>query len=60
MGRGWVGASAGLVYYQHMEVLIVLAVAAAIAGSLVWGRRQFRGEIDRARRIRRANRSDRS
>jgi hypothetical protein len=38
----------------------VLAGGAAAAGSAVlWGRRYFRHEIDRARRIRRANRNSR-
>ena len=39
-----------------MEFLIVLAVLAAIAGGVLWGRKYFRHEIDRAKRIRRANR----
>ncbi|WAP52564.1 hypothetical protein OL239_04800 [Arthrobacter sp. ATA002] len=43
-----------------MELLIILAVVLAVAGSVAWGRRKFRREIDRAKRIRRANRDPRS
>ncbi|CEA08883.1 hypothetical protein BN1051_02241 [Arthrobacter saudimassiliensis] len=39
-----------------MELLIVLGAAAAVAGGTVWVRRNFRSEIDRAKRIRRARR----
>ena len=39
-----------------MELLIILAVVVAIAGVFVWGRKSFRQEIDRAKRIRRSNR----
>lgn len=42
-----------------MEFLIFAAVAAAVVGAVVWVRRHFRQEIDRARRIRRANRNGR-
>ncbi|WP_273544390.1 hypothetical protein [Arthrobacter jiangjiafuii] len=42
-----------------MEILIVLAVVVALAGAVGWGRRHFRREIDRAKRIRRANRNGR-
>lgn len=38
-----------------MEFLIFLVVVAAIAGAVVWGRKYFRHEIDRAKRINRAN-----
>ncbi|MDR6638128.1 MULTISPECIES: hypothetical protein [Paenarthrobacter] len=41
-----------------MEFLIVLAVIAAIGGGVVWGRKNFRTEIDRAKRIRRANKNN--
>lgn len=41
-----------------MEFLIVLAVIAAIGGGVVWGRKNFRTEIDRANRIRRANKNN--
>ena len=40
-----------------MEFLIFLVVIAAIAGSVVWGRKYFRHEIDRAKRINRANKN---
>ncbi|GAA3294602.1 hypothetical protein ACFFON_12425 [Arthrobacter citreus] len=43
-----------------MELLIVLAVVVAVAGGVAWGRRSFRSEIDRAKRIRRANRDGQS
>ena len=43
-----------------MEFLIFLVVIAAVAGAVVWGRRHFSSEIDRAKRIRRANRGGRS
>lgn len=39
-----------------MEWLIVLLVVVAVAVVGGWGYRAFRPEIDRARRIRRANR----
>ncbi|WP_426299111.1 hypothetical protein [Arthrobacter sp. R-11] len=39
-----------------MEFLIVLAVLAVVAVGILWGRKYFRREIDRAKRIRRANR----
>ena len=42
-----------------MELLIFLVIAAAVVGGAAWGRKHFSHEIDRARRIRRANRSDR-
>ncbi|MGW9403237.1 hypothetical protein ACWGQ2_04610 [Arthrobacter sp. NPDC055585] len=41
-----------------MELLIFLVVAAAVVGGLAWGRRHFSSEIDRAKRIRRANRNE--
>ncbi|EMY35316.1 hypothetical protein D477_004786 [Arthrobacter crystallopoietes BAB-32] len=34
---------------------IVIGVVVAVAGAVAWGRRYFRHEIDRAKRIRRAN-----
>ncbi|MGF9662626.1 hypothetical protein AAIH25_12230 [Arthrobacter crystallopoietes] len=34
---------------------IVIGVVVAIAGTVMWGRRYFRHEIERAKRIRRAN-----
>ena len=34
---------------------IVIGVVVAVAGAAAWGRRYFRHEIDRAKRIRRAN-----
>ena len=40
-----------------MEFLIFLVVIAAIAGSVVWGRKYYRHEIDRAKRINRANKN---
>lgn len=43
----------------RMEFLIFLAVVAAIGGGVVWGRKNFRNEIDRAKRIRRANKNNR-
>ncbi|MDN3903770.1 hypothetical protein [Arthrobacter sp. YD2] len=42
-----------------MEFLIFLAIAAAAAAGIGWARRRFRPELDRARRIRRANREGR-
>lgn len=39
-----------------MELLIILAVIVAVAGAVAWGRRTFRHEIDRTKRIRRSNR----
>jgi hypothetical protein len=40
-----------------MEFLIFLAVIAAIGGGVIWGRKNFRNEIERAKRIRRANKN---
>jgi uncharacterized protein YneF (UPF0154 family) len=40
-----------------VEFLIVLAILAAAAGGVLWGRKYFRHEIDRAKRIRRANKN---
>lgn len=40
-----------------MEILIFLAVVAAIGGGVVWGRKHFGKEIDRAKRINRANKN---
>lgn len=39
-----------------MEFFIVLAVLAVVGAGVLWGRKYFRNEIDRAKRIRRANR----
>ena len=40
-----------------MEFLIFQAVIAAIGGGVLWGRKNFKSEIERAKRIRRANKS---
>lgn len=40
-----------------MQWLIVLIVLVAVVGLVAWGARTFRPEIDRARRIRRAQRN---
>ncbi|MGP0221839.1 MULTISPECIES: hypothetical protein [unclassified Paenarthrobacter] len=40
-----------------MEFLIVLAVIAGIGAAVLWGRKYFRNEIDRAKRINRANKN---
>lgn len=40
-----------------MEFLIFLAVIAAIGGGVLWGRKNFKNEIERAKRIRRANKN---
>lgn len=40
-----------------MEFLIFLVVIAVIGGGLLWGRKYFRHEIDRAKRINRANKN---
>ena len=42
-----------------MELIVVLIIAAAAAAGVGWSRRHFRHEIDRAKRIRRANRNSR-
>ena len=42
-----------------MELLIFVAIAAAVAAGVGWSRKSFRSEIDRAKRIRRANRDGR-
>ncbi|WP_284675916.1 hypothetical protein [Paenarthrobacter sp. DKR-5] len=42
-----------------MEVLVFLGIVAVAAAGVVWGRRTFRHEIDRAKKIRRANRNGR-
>jgi hypothetical protein len=36
---------------------VVAGVVAAVSSGVLWGRRYFRHEIERARRIRRANRN---
>ncbi|WP_268234976.1 hypothetical protein [Arthrobacter sp. BL-252-APC-1A] len=41
-----------------MELLIFLVIAVVVIGGVAWGRRHFSHEIDRAKRIRRANRRD--
>lgn len=38
-----------------MEWLIFLLVAAAVVAGVLWARKHFRQEIDRAKRINRAN-----
>ncbi|MDK1276119.1 MULTISPECIES: hypothetical protein [unclassified Arthrobacter] len=43
-----------------MEILILLVIVAAVAAGTAWSRKRFRPEIDRAKRIRRANRDDRA
>ena len=40
-----------------MDLLITLIVVAALAGAVLWGMRTFLPELDRARRIRRAERN---
>ncbi|MFJ4206918.1 hypothetical protein ACIPY2_00445 [Paenarthrobacter sp. NPDC089675] len=40
-----------------MEFLIFLVIIAALGGGVVWGRKYFRNEIDRAKRINRANKN---
>ncbi|MGO4590762.1 hypothetical protein VUN82_18485 [Micrococcaceae bacterium Sec5.1] len=40
-----------------MEFLIFLAIIAVIGGGVLWGRKYFRNEIDRAKRINRANKN---
>lgn len=40
-----------------MEFLIFLAIIAAIGGAVIWGRKHFRNEIERAKRINRANKN---
>lgn len=42
---------------RTMEFLIFLAVIAAIGGGVLWGRKNFKSEIERAKRIRRANKN---
>lgn len=42
---------------RGVEFLIFLAVIAAIGGGVLWGRKNFRQEIERAKRIRRANKN---
>lgn len=44
-----------------METMLWVLIGVAVAGvsAVVWGRRYFRREIDRARRIRRAHRGGR-
>ncbi|UWX96506.1 hypothetical protein N2K95_12670 [Arthrobacter zhaoxinii] len=42
-----------------MEFLILLGIAAALAAGIGWSRKRFRPEIERTKRIRRANREDR-
>ena len=40
-----------------MEFLIFLAIIAVIGGGVLWGRKYFRNEIERAKRINRANKT---
>ncbi|MEZ2390784.1 hypothetical protein AB6813_14815 [bacterium RCC_150] len=41
-----------------MGFLIFLVVVVAVVAAALWGRKYFRHEIDRAKRINRANRKD--
>ncbi|MFJ4026246.1 hypothetical protein ACIPWF_04980 [Paenarthrobacter sp. NPDC089989] len=40
-----------------MEFLIFLVIVVGIGGAVLWGRKYFRNEIDRAKRINRANKN---
>ena len=40
-----------------MEFLIFLVIIGGIGGAVLWGRKYFRNEIDRAKRINRANKN---
>ncbi|WP_347108079.1 hypothetical protein AAHB33_14480 [Paenarthrobacter sp. S56] len=40
-----------------MEFLIFLVIVVAAGGGVLWGRKYFRHEIDRAKRINRANKN---
>ncbi|MFI2565984.1 hypothetical protein [Paenarthrobacter sp. NPDC018779] len=40
-----------------MEFLIFLVIIVGIGGGVLWGRKYFRNEIDRAKRINRANKN---
>jgi hypothetical protein len=40
-----------------MEFLIFLIVAAAVVAGVFWAKKHFRNEIDRAKRINRANKN---
>ncbi len=58
--RGPVTESDNVAVYgeeRTMEFLIFLAVIAAIGGGVLWGRKNFKTEIERAKRIRRANKN---
>lgn len=58
--RGAMVASDRVGFYEEehgVEFLIILAVIAAIGGGVLWGRKNFRQEIERAKRIRRANKN---
>jgi type II secretory pathway pseudopilin PulG len=41
---------------EFLIVLVVLGVLAVAGAGVLWGRKYFRHEIERAKRIRRANR----
>lgn len=41
-----------------MGTLIFLVVAVVVVAGVLWGRKYFRREIDRAKRINRANRKN--
>ncbi|WP_442545048.1 hypothetical protein ACSBOX_04835 [Arthrobacter sp. KN11-1C] len=41
-----------------MGTLIFLVLAVVVVSGILWGRKYFRREIDRAKRINRANRKD--
>ncbi|MGO4186129.1 hypothetical protein [Pseudarthrobacter sp. TAF60_1] len=40
-----------------MEFLIFLVIAVAVVGGVFWAKKYFRNEIDRAKRINRANKN---
>jgi uncharacterized protein YneF (UPF0154 family) len=40
---------------EWLIVWIIIGLIAAVVGAVFWGRRYFRHELDRVRRIRRAN-----
>ncbi len=40
---------------EFLIVIVVLGVLAVAAAGVLWGRKYFRHEIERAKRIRRAN-----
>ncbi|UNK46756.1 hypothetical protein [Arthrobacter sulfonylureivorans] len=40
---------------EWLIVWIIIGLIAAVVGAVFWGRRYFRHELDRVRRVRRAN-----